>query len=243
MHPRIHLLRTPDAPPMHLRCASSKPRNLLCQLSNGWVEYWDPGQKQPYYHHPRTDRTMWTLPMDEVPAEEFGGSGIGRSGGGGGNGSDGGNGGNGGNGGSLEPFRPSLPDHKAPFRQKRFKFLWHVRGSPSQGGCSVLPILIDRQQLVYQSFETFRKLEHEDLKKKTRIEYSGEDGIDSGGLTKDWFLELSRQLFDPQLCLFRKYKGGPRGIVFDIDPRSGVNGQHLLYFHFFGRILAKVINP
>lgn len=37
-----------------------------------------------------------------------------------------------------------------------------------------------------------------DLKKSLRIEFIGEDGVDAGGLRKEWFLLLVRQLFDPQ---------------------------------------------
>lgn len=37
-----------------------------------------------------------------------------------------------------------------------------------------------------------------DLKKSLRIEFVGEDGVDAGGLRKEWFLLLVRQLFDPQ---------------------------------------------
>lgn len=36
---------------------------------------------------------------------------------------------------------------------------------------------------------------HQDLKKKLRIEFVGEPGIDAGGLTKEWFLLLVRELF------------------------------------------------
>lgn len=41
-----------------------------------------------------------------------------------------------------------------------------------------------------------------DLKKSLRIEFIGEDGVDAGGLRKEWFLLLVRQLFDPQFGTF-----------------------------------------
>lgn len=41
-----------------------------------------------------------------------------------------------------------------------------------------------------------------DLKKSLRIEFIGEDGVDAGGLRKEWFLLLVRQLFDPQFGAF-----------------------------------------
>jgi E3 ubiquitin-protein ligase HECTD2 len=36
-----------------------------------------------------------------------------------------------------------------------------------------------------------------DVKKGLRIEFIGEDGIDAGGLRKEWFLLLCREVFDP----------------------------------------------
>jgi hypothetical protein len=41
-----------------------------------------------------------------------------------------------------------------------------------------------------------------ELKKSLRIEFVGEDGVDAGGLRKEWFLLLVRYLFDPK---FGKY--------------------------------------
>ncbi|KAF9898570.1 putative E3 ubiquitin-protein ligase, partial [Lobosporangium transversale] len=41
-----------------------------------------------------------------------------------------------------------------------------------------------------------------DLDKSLRIEFIGEDGVDAGGLRKEWFLLLVRQLFDPQYGMF-----------------------------------------
>lgn len=38
----------------------------------------------------------------------------------------------------------------------------------------------------------------EDIKKGLRIEFQGEEGVDAGGLRKEWFLLLVREVFDPQ---------------------------------------------
>lgn len=45
-------------------------------------------------------------------------------------------------------------------------------------------------------------LNRENLKKTLRIAFEGEEGVDAGGLRKEWFLSLCRQLFDPQVRLF-----------------------------------------
>jgi len=41
-----------------------------------------------------------------------------------------------------------------------------------------------------------------DIKKGLRIDFVGEEGIDSGGLRKEWFLLLVREIFDPTHGLF-----------------------------------------
>jgi E3 ubiquitin-protein ligase HECTD2 len=37
----------------------------------------------------------------------------------------------------------------------------------------------------------------DDIKKGLRVEFLGEDGIDAGGLKKEWFLMVAREVFDP----------------------------------------------
>ena len=72
---------------------------------------------------------------------------------------------------------------------------------------------------------------------KTRVEFEGEVGIDSGGLSQEWYLLLSRELLKPSYCLFVKQ----RGETYHIDPRSKLNDEHVAYFRFTGQILAKAI--
>ncbi|KAI5864216.1 hypothetical protein GGS23DRAFT_563384 [Durotheca rogersii] len=42
----------------------------------------------------------------------------------------------------------------------------------------------------------------EDIKKGLRIEFQGEEGVDGGGLRKEWFLLLVREIFNPDHGLF-----------------------------------------
>ena len=46
-----------------------------------------------------------------------------------------------------------------------------------------------------------------DIKKGLRIEFVGEDGVDAGGLRKEWFLLLVREVFDPShgMCNFPSF--------------------------------------
>ena len=48
----------------------------------------------------------------------------------------------------------------------------------------VLQILINREVMLEESFERFRVATRPELAQRPRIEFVGEPGIDSGGLTK-----------------------------------------------------------
>ncbi|GJJ73506.1 E3 ubiquitin-protein ligase HECTD2 [Entomortierella parvispora] len=65
----------------------------------------------------------------------------------------------------------------------------------------LLTLKVHRNNLIEESLTQLSR--HEiDLKKSLRIEFIGEDGVDAGGLRKEWFLLLVRQLFDPQYGMF-----------------------------------------
>ena len=41
-----------------------------------------------------------------------------------------------------------------------------------------------------------------DLKKKLKVSFVGEPGLDMGGLTKEWFQMLVKQIFEPDYGMF-----------------------------------------
>ncbi|KAF9166421.1 putative E3 ubiquitin-protein ligase [Actinomortierella ambigua] len=65
----------------------------------------------------------------------------------------------------------------------------------------LLILHVHRNNLIEDSLRQL-SMHDSDLKKSLRIEFVGEDGIDAGGLRKEWFLLLVRQLFDPQYGMF-----------------------------------------
>ncbi|KAJ3332601.1 putative E3 ubiquitin-protein ligase [Blyttiomyces sp. JEL0837] len=64
-----------------------------------------------------------------------------------------------------------------------------------------LSLHVRRSSLIEDSLNQLQS-RHIDLKKKLRIEFVNEDGVDAGGLTKEWFLLLVRELFDQQYGMF-----------------------------------------
>jgi len=78
-----------------------------------------------------------------------------------------------------------------------------------------------------------------DWRKKLSITFRGEEGMDAGGLTREWYSVLAREIFNPNFCLFTPISED--GLTFQPNMHSGINPQHLDYFKFFGRIIGKAI--
>lgn len=64
-----------------------------------------------------------------------------------------------------------------------------------------LHIKVGRKDLLQDSFDMLEAHGNE-LKKAIRVEFIGEPGVDVGGLRKEWFLLLMRNLFEPSRKLF-----------------------------------------
>jgi hypothetical protein len=87
------------------------------------------------------------------------------------------------------------------------------------------------------SYNELRRMDVNQLKGKFSIEFLEEEGTDLGGLTKEWFLLLSREIFNPNYALF---KLSANGVTFQPSPLSHVNPEHLNFFKIVGWIIGKV---
>jgi hypothetical protein len=63
-------------------------------------------------------------------------------------------------------------------------------------------IVVRRHSLLNDSVDAVMSLGREDMRKRWRIEFLGESGIDAGGVTREWFQLLTEQVFDPDFGLW-----------------------------------------
>ena len=102
----------------------------------------------------------------------------------------------------------------------------------------MIGIKIRRNFLFLDSFNTFQLLNNQDLQKKFVISFDQEEGLDGGGITKEWCLLLSKEIFNSDYGLFVT---GPKGVAYQPNPNSSINSEHLNYFKFAGRVIAKAL--
>lgn len=102
-------------------------------------------------------------------------------------------------------------------------------------------IVIRREHLLADSINAVMSLGREDLRKVWRFEFMGEMGIDAGGLAKEWFLLVSKAIFDADSGLWLSSEGNQ--MLMRINPSSEIScpDDHLIYFRFLGRVLGKAL--
>ncbi|KAI9298105.1 ubiquitin-protein ligase E3A, partial [Neoconidiobolus thromboides FSU 785] len=85
--------------------------------------------------------------------------------------------------------------------KEKLKQVIHSILFQNQASTPFLCLKIRREYLIEDSLNQLSK-HSKDLKKKLTIKFIGEDGIDAGGLTKEWFMLLINELMNPKYGLF-----------------------------------------
>ena len=126
-----------------------------------------------------------------------------------------------------EFFRQQILQMRVPWQQSRKK------------------IQVRRSDLLATSFESIMRLkatgaETNEFHNIWRFVFEGEEGIDAGGLSREWFSEISKSIFSVDFGLFSF--SGEGSTAFQISPHSGMaNERHLHYFYFIGRLIGKAL--
>ncbi|KAI7789692.1 NEDD4-like E3 ubiquitin-protein ligase WWP1 [Triplophysa rosa] len=104
---------------------------------------------------------------------------------------------------------------------------------------SHVKITVSRQTLFEDSFQQIMNFKPYDLRRRLYVIFRGEEGLDYGGLAREWFFLLSHEVLNPMYCLFEY--AGKSNYCLQINPASTINPDHLSYFCFIGRFIAMAL--
>ena len=130
----------------------------------------------------------------------------------------------------------NVPQYKRDFRRKLIYFRSQPALRPLPGQCH---IKVRRDHIFEDSYAEIMRQSSGDLKKRLMIKFEGEDGLDYGGLSREFFFLLSHEMFNPFYCLFEY--SAVDNYTLQMNPHSGINPEHLNYFKFIGRVLGLSI--
>ncbi|XP_012255034.2 E3 ubiquitin-protein ligase Su(dx) [Athalia rosae] len=126
--------------------------------------------------------------------------------------------------------------YERSFRWKlsQFRYLCHSNALPSH-----IKISVTRQTLFEDSYHQIMRLPAYELRRRLYIIFKGEEGLDYGGVSREWFFLLSHEVLNPMYCLFEY--ANKSNYSLQINPASYVNPDHLQYFKFIGRFIAMAL--
>ncbi|KAJ5669993.1 uncharacterized protein N7477_005356 [Penicillium maclennaniae] len=116
----------------------------------------------------------------------------------------------------------------------------HSRGAEPRHPHAPLQLSVRRDQVFLDSFKSLYFKSADELKYgKLNVRFHGEEGVDAGGVTREWFQVLARGMFNPNYALFIPVAADRT--TFHPNRLSGVNSEHLMFFKFIGRIIGKAL--
>jgi hypothetical protein len=97
---------------------------------------------------------------------------------------------------------------------------------------------IRRDQVFFDAYHQLSLRSAEEMRGRLHITFRNEQGVDAGGLSREFFGILAKEIFNPNYALFTSTEDG---CTFQPNPNSSVNPDHLSYFRFVGRIVGKAV--
>lgn len=89
---------------------------------------------------------------------------------------------------------------------------------PQSGHCR---LEVSRQDIFEESYRTVMKMRPKDLRKRLMVKFRGEEGLDYGGVAREWLYLLSHEMLNPYYGLFQYTRDDI--YTLQINPDSSVN--------------------
>jgi len=125
------------------------------------------------------------------------------------------------------------------FENKRLWFREQVRRDQAATGYGrTCRIQVRRANVFQESYWTLNPLQPEEMKGRLRVTFKREEGVDAGGLTREWFTVLAKEIFNPNYALFVP---SMEGMTYQPNCLSAINPEHLSYFKFVGRVIGMAV--
>ncbi|CAF1234978.1 unnamed protein product [Rotaria magnacalcarata] len=147
---------------------------------------------------------------------------------------------------SSSSYRRSSTQHPASsrrpcFQQKLRSFYKKLDSKGYATGPAKTKVSISRNNLLADAFEKFmNQIPKKDLQRnKLFITFTGEEGLDYGGPSREFFLLMSRQFFNPYYGFF-EYSASDQ-YTLQISPMSKFNENYTEWMRFGGRMLAVAL--
>jgi len=140
---------------------------------------------------------------------------------------------------SFAPLLQHMPQC-LDFDNKRAYFRSQLRSRRLESRYETIRLRVRRNEIFMDSYHQLRMRTGEEMRAKIQVQFQGEEGIDAGGVGKEWYSALAKEIFNPNYALF--VQAGGKACTYHPNPMSYVNRDHLQFFQFIGRVIGKAIH-
>ena len=102
-----------------------------------------------------------------------------------------------------------------------------------------LRLQIRRGSIFQDAYFQLQPRNADEMRGRLNVTFRNEEGVDAGGLSREFFGILAKEMFNPNYALFVSTEDG---ITFQPNPNSMINPDHLSYFRFVGRVVGKALS-
>ncbi|CDH49286.1 ubiquitin-protein ligase e3a [Lichtheimia corymbifera JMRC:FSU:9682] len=101
-----------------------------------------------------------------------------------------------------------------------------------------LVLCIRREHIISDTLHQLEQKTIHDLKKQLRVQFVGEEGVDEGGVQKEFFQLIIRDLFDPKYGMFTMNE---ESRLYWFTPNPSQTGENTAEFKLAGLLLALAV--
>ncbi|XP_067123380.1 E3 ubiquitin-protein ligase SMURF2 isoform X2 [Centruroides vittatus] len=138
---------------------------------------------------------------------------------------------------TIENGENTITRHRRDIVQKLASLRQELHSLQQQSGHCRLEV--SREDIFEESYRLIMKMRPKDLRKRLMVKFRGEEGLDYGGVAREWLYLLSHEMLNPYYGLFQYTRDDI--YTLQINPDSSVNPEHLSYFHFVGRVIGIAV--
>ncbi|XP_049826095.1 apoptosis-resistant E3 ubiquitin protein ligase 1 isoform X3 [Aethina tumida] len=126
------------------------------------------------------------------------------------------------------------------FKDKQDFFHHEVRKYHQKHYHEKLSMKVNREKLLESSMKATKNFSVSDWCRNFEITFQGEQGIDWGGLRREWFELICAQLFDAKNQLFASFHDGGQQSLVHPNPRRPAHLK-LKHYEFAGKVVGKCL--
>ena len=103
-----------------------------------------------------------------------------------------------------ETFNSLVSKHSflLDFDNKKNYFRMRLKKVRPERNMESIRLRIKRSDVFMESYHQLRGRSTAEMYGRLRVQFTNEEGVDAGGLTREWYQILSREMFNPGYALF-----------------------------------------